>query len=198
AGGYRISGPIHLGYGTSYTSVVVEGDGYAYRAERQFDGTAIVCTHSNAPAFNFQGGRGSVLRGLAIAGANVAWITKQRLGANDAALDDTDAAAWIDPALDARAGSRHAPYAAITIDAYAGKRPDVSYPDVAYPAFLGAAEQYGKRYSSDCLIEDVYIYGFAVGVCNQPCAADGNGDFTALRRVGIDSVQYGISVGNTQ
>ena len=196
-GVYHTSSTIHLGYGESYHSVVLEGDGYNYRAQG-FSGTGIICGFSNAAAFNFQGGRGSVVRGLWVVGQNADWITSHRLGSFTPTLDDTLGANWVDPALDSRADSRYAPYSAFSVDAYSGTRPATSYPDVAYPAFLGAASQYNKAFSSDCLIEDVGITGFVVGLVNQPCDADGNGDFTVLRRVNIEQCKYGVSVGNTQ
>jgi hypothetical protein len=197
-GVYHTSSTIHLGYGEAYHSVVLEGDGYSYLAEAGFSGTGIICGFSNAPAFNFQGGRGSVVRGLWVVGQNLDWITSHQLGSFTPTLDDTLGASWVDRGLDSRADSRYAPYAAFSVDAYSGTRPATSYPDVAYPAFLGAVSQYNKDYSSDCLIEDVGIAGFVVGLVNQPCDADGNGDFTVLRRVNITYCKYGVSVGNTQ
>lgn len=198
---YRITDTIHIGYGTlssQYTSCVVEGDGYAYRAEI-FAGTAIIADFNDRPAFNFQGARGSVLRGLAIKGKNFNWIQSNNLGYETGnLLDDLIPSNWVNPAFPASASSRYAPYAAISIDAYAGNKPAVSYPNVNYPAFLGSVAQYNKTFSSDVLIEDVYINGFVVGVVNQPCDADANADYTALRRVSIDSCQYGVSVCNTQ
>ena len=201
AGIYRISDTIHLGYGTSFNSVFVEGDGYRYRSESGFSGTGILALFNDRPAFNFQGARGSVIRNLNITGQLYNYISTNTLGAYSGAsngIDDTVAANWIDPAFPASASSRYAPYAAITVDAYSGNKPAVSYPNVTYPAFLGAVAQYNKNYSSDVLIENVGITGFVVGIANQPCDADGNGDFTVIRRVNMDAVQYGISVGNTQ
>ena len=48
------------------------------------------------------------------------------------------------------------------------------------------------------LIEDVYVQGFTVAVAVQPCDADGNGDFTLLRRCYFEKCKWGVSVGNTQ
>jgi hypothetical protein len=42
------------------------------------------------------------------------------------------------------------------------------------------------------------ISGFVAGVVNQPGNADGNGDFTTLRRCQIEYCKYGVSVGNGQ
>jgi hypothetical protein len=201
AGRYLTSDTIHLGYGTAFNSIVVEGDGYGYRGSQTsiFNGTSIIVNFSDRPAFNFQGARGSVLRGVGIDGLLVDYIDANDMGSNTPPLvDDTVAANWNDPALAATQDSRYCPYAAITVDAYSGVRPAVSYPNVTYPAFLGAVAQYGKNFSSDVLIEDVYVQGFTVAVANQPCDADGNGDFTLLRRCYFEKCKWGVSVGNTQ
>lgn len=200
AGNYRISDTIQLGYGhVVFNSVVVEGDGYRYRNDDRFNGTCVTVAFSDRPAFNFQGARGSVLRGISITGLLADYITTNNMGSSTAPLvDDTVAANWDDPALAATQDSRYAPYAAITIDAYSGVRPATSYPDVNYPAFLGTVSQYGKNFSSDVLIEDVYVQGFTVAVANQPCDADGNGDFTQLRRCYFEKCKWGVSVGNSQ
>lgn len=198
---YNISNTIHLGYGTSFTSVFVEGDGPAYDSAGTFCGTCIKCSHNNSPAFNFQGARYSEIRRLSIFGQNQAWISSHNLGSSSVGaptLDDTQAANWVDSSFPASASSQYAPYAAITIDAYSGAQPGTAYPAVTYPAFLGIVNPYNKNFSSAPLIEDVYINGFVVGIANQPCNADGNGDFPQLRRVLISNVQYAFSVGNTQ
>jgi hypothetical protein len=198
---YRITDTIHLGYGTSFTSVIVRGSGMRYRADGAFNGTGIIADFNDRPAFNFQGARSSELRDLWIRGKLYDYITTNKLGwfeGTAGGIDDTVAENWIDPTFPAGASSRYAPYAAITVDAYSGPRPAVSYPNVNYPAYLGAVAQYNKNFSSDVLIENVGITGFVVGVANQPCDADGNADFTVIRRVSMEAVQYGISVGNSQ
>jgi hypothetical protein len=198
AGTYKISDTLHLGYGETFHSVVLEGDGYMYRGEAGFNGSCIKPTFSDRPAVNVQGARGSVIRGISIYGLLYSWIGGNDLAGAAPLLDDTDPGSWDDPGLTPTLDSRYCPYAAITIDAYSGSRPATSYPDVNYPAALGSVAQYGKAYSSDVLIEDVQITGFTVGIANQPCDADGNGDFTLIRRVNMDSCKWGISVGNTQ
>lgn len=201
AGLYRITDTIHLGYGTSFTSVFVEGEGMRYRCESSFNGTGIIADFNDRPAFNFQGARSSSISNLWILGKMFAYVNDNNLGGLNGAsngIDDTVAANWVDPAFPASASSRYAPYTAITVDAYSGTAPAVSYPSVTYPAFLGSVAQYNKTFSTDVLIDNVGITGFVVGVANQPCDADGNGDFTVVRRVNMDCVQYGISVCNTQ
>lgn len=202
AGLYYINDTIHLGYGTGFNSVTFEGDTACYRGEAPFNGAVFITTFSDRPAFNFQGSRISTLRGIAIKGLLASYIQTNNLAAPNPiatpSLDDTVAANWNDPALASTQDSRYAPYAAITVDAYSGTRPGTSYPNVAYPAFLGTVAQYGKNFSSDVLIEDVYIQGFNTAVVVQPCDADGNGDFVKIRRCYFEQCKYGISIGNSQ
>lgn len=199
SGRFRTTDVLHLGYGTGFTSVVLEGDGYCYRGQ-MFGGSAIIPDFSDRPAVNVQGARGSVIRGITFAGKLYDYIDSHnfvKVGSNPS-LDDTDPANWNDPSLAATQDSRYCPYAAVTIDAYSGSQPVTHYPTVTYPSFLGAVTQYGKNYSSDVLIEDCMFSGFTVGVANQPCDADGNGDFTNIRHCVFEYCKWGISVGNTQ
>lgn len=77
----------------------------------------------------------------------------------------------------------------------------VRYPDANPPAFLPAAQRitYGKGTgSSNVLVDDVNIEGFAVGFVSFPSGADGNGDFLALRDCDITSCPIALSIGQTQ
>jgi hypothetical protein len=201
-GGYKTTDTIHLGYGTvAYGAVVLEGEGYRYRGVQYMAGTAIFTTRTDRPAINVQGARGSVLRGVALVGQLGAHVTRNNLATMEPAplLDDTLAQSWDAPELGgARLDARYAPYAGVTVDAYAGPRPTDAYPAVVYPLFLGTTPQYGKLYSSDVRIEDCYVGGFTVAVANQPGDADGNGDYTSLDRVYIERCKWGVSAGNTQ
>jgi len=194
---FTIDDVVHLGYGVGgFTSVSLIGSGYAYRGSTAFNGTSIVTTRKDRPAFNFQGGRGSRLKAMSIIGLNTTQIQSNNMGVYGGALnDDTVASNWVDPTITT---SRYAPYAAVTVDAYSGTRPGTSYPDVSYPSFFGAVSQYGKSFSSDCRLEDVQISGWVVGLANQPSNADGNGDYTKLIGCQIEMVQYGVSIGNSQ
>jgi Pectate lyase superfamily protein len=201
AGRYKTSDTLHLGYGTSFSSVVLEGAGLKYAGETGFCGTAIVPTFNDRPAIAIQGGRASGVKNLTIVGKNLSHITGNRLGSVSGPLNginDLLDASWVDPRFPATSSSRYAPYAAIAIDPYSGVAPATKYPNVNYPAFLGAVAQYGKAYSSKTTIENVQITGFVVGVANQPCDGDGNGDYTKLNKCQIMHCQYGVSIGNTQ
>jgi hypothetical protein len=211
AGRYKITDTIHLGYGANSThggatgffnSCTIEGQGYKYRSEGTMSGTAVLPTFSDRPAFNFQGSRGSRIRHMSIVGVFFSTYANNSMGSPGdvpALVDDTVEANWFVATGHANQNSRYAPYAAIAIDAYSGVRPATSYPDVVYPvAIVGVQAQYNKAFSSDVLIEDVHIAGFNTAVVNQPCDADGNGDFTHLRDVYMEQCKWGVSVGNTQ
>lgn len=198
-GGYRTEDTIHLGYGTTFAKVTYIGQGSAY-AGVPFQGTAIYPSKTDRLAFNFQGGRNSRVKKMAVLGKLSTYVDAQALGMLAGALvDDTLAASWNDPALGgALLDGRYNPYGAFGVDAYAGVRPGVSYPDVVYPAYMGVVAQYGKAFSSDCQVDDVYISGFTVALVNQPCDADGNGDFTKLLKSTVVKCKWVVSVGNTQ
>lgn len=186
-GDYRLDKTIHVGYGTTFTSVLVEGAG---------PGTTLFWpTHNDQPGISIQGARGTTIRGIGIYGLNRSYIYGFM---NNPQMQHLDPANWVNPVLPESATSRYAPYVGIAIDGYSGVRPATSYPDVTYPAFMGAVSQYGKGISSRVWIDDCIIQGFVVGVTNQCSDIDGNGDFTKLSRTEIGACVYGLSIGNSQ
>ena len=198
---FKTSDTIHLGYGETFHSVGLVGFGYDYRNfSNVFVGTSLIPTFSDRPCINIQGARGTYVRGITCYGKLFPYIQDTLLGVpTQTSIDDTDRLNWNDPAFPLAVDNRYAPYAGITVDAYCGVRPVTSYPDVVYPVgYVGAQSQYGKAFSSGVLIEDVHICGFNTGFVNQPCDADGNGDFTNLRRVIVSHCKFGVSVGNSQ
>ena len=196
---YRHTG-LHLGYGTTYSCVHLEGHGYKYAGTVAGGSCLRYVGTGNNPALSVQGARGSSIRGISIQGAYYNFVNNNNYVAMglDPTADDTVAANWHDPSGHANQDSRYCPFAAVTIDAYSGTRPATSYPDVNYPSFLGAVAQYGKSFSSDVTIEDCEIRGFPTAIAVQPSDADGNGDFTTLRRLNITYCKWGVSIGNTQ
>lgn len=196
-GVFTITNTIHLGYGTSYKNIILEGAGPAYAGESGFVGTTLVFTQTDRPAINIQGARRTTLRGITIVGRLMDYYS-QFMSTSTWPVDDTDADVWNDPALPASIDSRYAPYAGVTIDAYSGDRPTISYPDVSYPAFLGTPPQYNKAVSSVVLLDEIIVQGFIAGVCVQPSNVDSNGDFVSIRNSTIRSCKWGISVGNSQ
>jgi hypothetical protein len=202
AGRYMMGGDtLHLGYGTSFRSVAIVGEGQAYRGQANFCGTTLFFSASDRMAINVQGMRMPRIRKMTIEGPLSNWIETNRLADSfprDPLLDDTLSANWNDPSLAATQDSRYAPLAGICVDGYAGPRPGVHYPDVAYPDFLGAVGQYNKSFTKNLILEDVMIRGFTVGVAVQPCDADGNGDYTVINNATFEFCKWGISVGNAQ
>lgn len=186
-GRYRITDTLHCGYGTSFTHCSLIGE-----MDQFYPG--IVPTFNDRPAIAIQGVRSVNIRGLSIIGVKVAWLQDY----NNNIRDRSDLASYRGPNLGAGALSRYAPYAGIAVDPYSGTRPGVSYPDVHYPAFLGAISQYGKNFSSRVVIENCRITGFAVGVVVQPSDADGNGDYVSISNCNLSLNIIGFALGNAQ
>jgi hypothetical protein len=195
----RIDRPVNVTYGNDFRSAMLEGEGDKFGGQTNENGagTVIYTNFTDAPGVVVQGGRNVVLRDFSVLGQNMTWVV-DKVFEGDHSMADLEPEAWVDPALPADALSRYAPYCGIAIDPYSGVRPGTSYPDVPYPAFLGVVPQYGKGFSGNTLIENVSVWGFPVGIVQQPCAADGNGDFTKLRRVFLRFGAYGFAWGNTQ
>jgi len=190
---------LHAGWGEAFIGLVIEGAGQNYRGVSS--GTTLLdfSSFSDAPGINVQGARYTVLRDFGIIGANGAYIVAQDLGTNTTLKDDLVGANWVDPVLSANADSQFAPYAGISVDAYSGVEPATSYPTVTYPDYTGiGSTQYGKNFSSNVRLENVYIGGFVVDVVVQPCDANGNGDFVTLENCSLERARYLMSVGNSQ
>lgn len=228
AGNYKFDDVIHLGYGdgTFYFNDVDAGPHARYShvnligtapllsggaGNLTFNGTAFYSTKSDRPLINIQGQRNCEIRGILFAGLfkkfctdnNLAVIsnptseTEQNIN-NRPMVDDRDIDTWHDPALSANQDTQFTPYAAVTIDAYSGNRPAVSYPDAVYPAYTAITEQWNKGQSSEINIVDCNLEGFIAAVAVQPCNYDGNGDFLRLYRCNITYCKYGITIGNDQ
>jgi hypothetical protein len=200
-GGYmfRVDSPVHVGYGVNdFRGIEIVGEGKREGGTYEGGGcgTVIRAMHSDAPAMCIQGGRNTVVRGVTFIGPNFDHVVALVQGAPS--MSHLDVGAWVDPALAANANSRYAPNAAIAIDPYTGPQPTPHYPDVDYPAFVGAAGQYEKGQSRDVQIVDVTIKGFVVGIVMHPGDADGNGDYVKLERVNMWFCAYGFSWGNSQ
>lgn len=197
-GTYKISNTLHLGSSTSYSSTRLYGDMAPVLGEPAMAGPTIVATMTDRPAINFRRGRGSTLRGVCIQGQLRSWIDANNLagiipayGGSDALIDDTLASSWVDPSHSPSGDGRYTPYAAITVDGFAGSVP----PGGGYPADSGA---YGQSPSSVTRIENVWISGFNTGISIQPCDYDGNGDYVKVHDATIEYCKWGISVGQSQ
>lgn len=198
AGDYLINDTLQLSYGIDFHTTVLEGDGVKRRGENSFSGTALLCNFSDRPGLAVNGQRSCVIRQLCLMGTNFNWIESHLLGSNSTTLDDTVLTNWIDPTLNANANSRFAPYAGIAVDPYAGAQPGTHYPNVTFPAWLGTTSQYGKEFSSNVYMENIYIAGFVIATVIQPCNADGNGDFVKFLHSTTEKNVYVLSAGNSQ
>lgn len=197
-GGLRFNAPLHVGYGTDFRSFVLEGQGKREGGTYEAGGCGTVIRQffDEGPLLALQGGRSMVVRGMTLFGNNYDHVVALIQGTPS--MNDLNVSAWVDPTLPAAASSRYSPSCAIAIDPYTGPVPTPSYPTVTYPAFAGASGQYEKGQSRDVLIEDVLIRGFVAGIVQHPGEADGNGDYTLLRRVSFWFCAYGFSWGNSQ
>jgi hypothetical protein len=207
-GWYKTTGPIHAGYGEAYRTIKLIGTHPMYGSPvtpGAWSGVVVDArSFTNAPAIVIQGGRMSGVRNLSILGAirtngsapTAAYETA--IHTNTVSYDNISTASnWAFGLVSANGMTRYAPYAGIAIDPYSGTAPATAYPTVTYPSWTGiGATQYGKNPSTRTTIENVEIFGFYVGVANQPSDYDGNGDYTTIKNSMIDGCAYGVSVGN--
>lgn len=195
-GRFRTTGTIHLGYGETYRTIVLQGAGeFPYKGEMA--GSVLVPENTKAPALNVQGGRGSAVRNIGIIGRNFEWIRERTKRLVE--CGEPDPQRWLDPAL-GPALSRYAPYAAITIDAFSGRRrTEGDFGDPPHVPYARRQPDPGPRaFSSNIVIDRCWLGGFGVGIGIQPCDADGNGDFVRILNSSIENCAYGIAVGNSQ
>ncbi len=203
---HLVSDTLHLGYGDDLAQIALIGAGPRVNGRAAFMGSLIHSVRRDRPVINVQGGRGVRIKGLAIGG----WLARKTILANMAynttpLVDDTDPAAWDDPALGI-VDRRHSPYAAICVDGFAGTDTGAGYPatrpawvphgDAAYGAAFASPDR--KRTSSDIVVEDCEILGFTVAVMCNPSNSPEQGDFLKLRGCRITRCKYGLSVGNNQ
>lgn len=202
AGRYRTTDTLHLGYGDDFTTLALEGEGAPSYAGHSA-GAVILPERIDRPALNIQGARDSAVRNICIVGRNFAYGLEKTTSSGARKGDyigvaDPVAANWLAPAL--RGGLKpFAPYAGITIDAYAAPpRPD-SYPPPPFPSWKArAAVPEARRFSSHVEIANCWLGGFGVCIAVQPCDADGNGDFLRVSGTTFYASAYGIAVGNAQ
>ena len=194
---YKTTDTLQLGWGEDFKQISLEGESASGAYGGAMAGVSLYPAATDRPAVNFQGVRNGRFANIAIRGqgfrkpmANVAH--------QDYSAREED---WLDSNL-ARAGSapgglqKHAPYAAITIDAYSGARKTDSYPARKAPRDIGAAAD--KSYpSSRVTIENFEIYGFPVGISTRP-SDDGQGDYVRIRDGTIAYGVYGIAINHSQ
>lgn len=195
---YRIADSIFLGTHDMYNGLSLIGTGIKHRNVSTFGGSVIVADFSDRMAIDVQGARNTSIQNLTIYGKLYDHIFINKLGTinakdcMDQVIDDTDHTKWNNPALASSQDSQFAPYAAITIDAYTGDRPEgYSYPGTYHGLVNSKA-------SSEVHIEDVDILGFNTGIVIQPSDIAANGDFTRIVRTRIAYSKYAISTGNSE
>jgi hypothetical protein len=186
-GRYRITDTLHVGYGTTFSHCSLVGE-----MDQHYPG--ILPDFNDRPAIAIQGGLNVLITGLHLAGVNKAWIYAYEKNVTHRA----ERSSWAGPALGPTSLSRHAPYAGIAIDPYAGPQPPGPYPPVRYPAFLGAVQQYRKNISSRVVIDKCRIAGFAVAVVIQPGLADANGDYVSISNSELQHNIIAFAGGNAQ
>lgn len=205
-GMHKITKTLHLGYGNTYTSIDFMGSGVMFAGDAGRGASGIAPTFTNGPAINIQAARNVRLDRFFIGGKLMKHIVDNNFAYLNVAptLDDTVAANW-DSASLAIADKRYAPYAGITIDAYAfdGAAPADPYPDPGRPAYvpgghLGAYPAALNNMSSDFEFKDMEIQGFTVGVMLNPSNKPTQGDFCKLTGMVITNCKYCFSFGNHQ
>lgn len=208
-GNFRITGPLHAGWGVNGIVQCRLIGKSNYRAnnpnmfsgslspstyQRTPSGAAILCDFTQGMGLNFAGCYNGSCEGIAFIGRNGAWIISNGLaGFSAPGVDDTVAANWVDPALPAGASNRFSPLAAITVDAYLGTP---NYPAVSYPAFVGGSTP--TFASAEPRIRDCYISGFVAGIVDAPGGATAADDGLEIVNCIFRYCQYGISWGQSQ
>lgn len=194
-GRYRTTDTIHLGYGETFVTLALVGaEAPSFAAFTA--GTVIVPDRTDRPAINIQGARMSAVRNIGVLGRNHDFLARKIAAISGVA--DPDPANWLDPTIEGGL-RRHAPYAAITVDAYAAPPRPGGYPAPPQPPWQHDKPAPDARaLSSDVTIERCWIGGFAVGVAVHPADSDGNGDFVRLGGIIFHNCVYGVAIGNSQ
>lgn len=206
---------LQLGWANVPTWVTLEfrGTKMGTRDATTIGGTVMKFRFSNQPGIAVNSARSARVKNIAMVSTLYPWIANNWLGQNaslgehDPLVDDRNPDNWWDPGLSAvgtGGDSRYAPHAGIVVDGYVVDptiaHPTTSkYPDItSFPPQSGISTTYGRAFSSEVLIEDVYFYGWNVGGSVAPDGHDGNGDFVKFSRCAFDSCKWGISIGQTQ
>ncbi|MEP0393187.1 hypothetical protein [Erythrobacter sp.] len=190
---------IHLGYGDAeFRGIWLYGEGNSYGGNLdQHAGTVLACTHDDRPGINIQGARNSGIKDIYLEGVGVdEFLT---ITADFDASDPLSAFTSALTGVSVTTGLQYAPYSGITIDAYSGTAPGTAYPNVTFPAEVGAPAQYGKTHSSLITLDNVTVKGFEVGCTFKPCDTSSQGDWLKTAgQVQFENCIYGLSIGNNQ
>lgn len=197
-GKYLISDTLNMGWGDSFYEVHLIGVNRAAFAG-SLPGPSLYFTKVDRPAISVQGARSSSIQGIALIGRNRVFAQYAQWFSNNLSSDALD---WLDPRFIPNGNNpgglqTHSPYAGITQDAYSGTQPIDHYPDKSFPTWTGLSTQYNKVLSSDVLIQDCDIEGFAVQITSG-LNTNNQGDFLKMYRLILSAGAYGVSINNTQ
>ncbi|SIT58133.1 hypothetical protein BQ8794_50235 [Mesorhizobium prunaredense] len=195
-GRFKTTDTLHLGWGDTFRTIVLEGAYGSYAGTHA--GSSIWPTRYDRPCINIAGGRRSGLRTLSIIGPAKAFVANLVSGSGKPYQYPASAASWNDVSNAPDGMALRAPFAGVTIDAYAEARPATHYPAVTYPAWTGLTGQYNKNaYTSEPFIHECRIEGFAVQIA-LGINTNAQGDFLSVIGCEINYGVIGISVNNTQ
>lgn len=163
-GVYKIAADnLQLGYGETYRTVrLIGGERESYAG---MPGVTLVCVMPDRPCINVQGGRAALLKGLNIVGPGLNYVNHGQWFNSALSPNQKD---WLAPEL-VRSGEApgglqtHTPLAGVTLDAYSGERPAAAYTQT-YPSWTKLSGQYGRVFSSNLTLQDVYVSGFAINI----------------------------------
>ena len=215
-GSYITQDTLQIGWGEMFRTLGLVACSGGRAPVPGLEGVNIYPQKSDRCAINVQGGRNTVISGIALTGLNYQY----GMYAGLPAPYPSTAAGWLNPYL-AQSGAnpgglqRNSPYCGIGIDVYSGTTPPAPYPNRVFPSFVHCSggtsascttyatngSQNGGDFSSDFDIERVAISGFAVGIAQQPNAnnsGDGNGDFLKVQYGTFNENTFAISIGGTQ
>ena len=203
---YLIEDTIHLGYGETVHSVSLVGECERGAYGGHMAGVRFHHLVGDRPLINIQAGRNSTVRGIGFRGyggakGEASYIEERISGVlfNPASYNvSPDAADWLDVKRLPHGLDRYRPYAAVTVDAYSGERPNPSYPDVTYPEWTKLTKQWGKGFTSAFTLRDCSFRGFAAVLATAPSGSDGNGDFVNVQDCDWEFCVYGITINHTQ
>jgi hypothetical protein len=139
---FLCGGPLHLGYGDTFLTATLIGEGRRFANSHRLGGTGLRFIDATQMGVNIQGGRGSGIRNLSIFGplTRLQKVPQQtpahplngttvlagmghlnhRPQIDNVFYDDLDVANWKDPDDPATGYRRYSPNAGISIDAYSG------------------------------------------------------------------------------
>jgi hypothetical protein len=200
-GNFKITDTLHVGWGAQGANGGLYGLRLSggYRAGyNQLPGCTLYPTQTDRPAIDFTSGRQVGLYGVAIWGRLYNYLFFTMGSGSNLSSNVND---WLPPEFTPSGTSggftQHAPWAAVTVDAYAGTQPSPAYPNLTFPAWTGLSAQYGKSVTSDIELRNVNIDGFAVAFA-VGLNTQNNGDFAKITNLNIAYNPYGLSVTNSQ